>query len=71
MLKPILSVSDVKKLEVGDQLVDNPERSLAKTYIVKNISGNRVYAIHENGHQELKLLKTDEIPHASWWVNLE
>ena len=68
MLKQILSVSDVKKLQVGDQLFDNPAFSLAKTYIVQNISNSMVYAIYENGHQELKLLKTDEVPNASWWV---
>jgi hypothetical protein len=68
MLKQILSVGDVKKLQVGDQLFDNPEFSLAKTYVVQNVSDSMVYAIHENGHQELKLLKTDEIPGSSWWV---
>jgi hypothetical protein len=68
MLKQILSVSDVKKLQVGDQILDNPEFSLAKTYIVQNISNNMVYAIHENGHRELKLLRTDEMPQFPWWV---
>jgi hypothetical protein len=68
MLKQILSVSDVKKLKVGDQLFDNPEFALAKIYIVQNVSNSMVYAIHENGHRELKLLKTDEMPQACWWV---
>ena len=71
MLKQILSVSDVKKLQVGDQLFDNPEFSLAKIYVVRNVSDRMIYAIHEDGHQELKLLKTDEMPASSWWVARE
>ena len=71
MLKQILSVSDVKKLQVGDQLFDNPEFSLAKVYIVQNVSNSTIYAIHENGHRELKILKTDEMPYSSWWVKRE
>jgi len=71
MLKQILSVSDIKKLQVGDQLFDNSEFSLAKTYIIQNISNSMVYAIHENGHRELKLLRTDEMPQSSWWVTRE
>jgi len=68
MLKKILSVGDVKKLQVGDQLYDNSEFSLAKVYIVQNVSNSTIYAIHENGSRELKILKTDEIPYSSWWV---
>jgi hypothetical protein len=68
MLKQILSVSDVKKLQVGDLLFDNPESSVAKIYIVQNVSNNTIYAIHENSHRELRILKTDEIPYASWWT---
>ena len=68
MLKKILSVGDVKKLQVGDQLFDNSEFSLAKVYIVQNVSNSTIYAIHENGNRELKILKTDEIPYSAWWV---
>ena len=68
MLKQILSVSDIKKLQVGDLLFDNAEFSLAKIYTVQNVSNNIIYAIHENSHRELKLLKTDELPYASWWI---
>jgi hypothetical protein len=68
MLKQILSLSDVKKLQVGDQLYDNPEFSQAKIYVIQNVSNSTIYAIYENGHRELKILKTDEIPYSSWWV---
>ena len=71
MLKQILSVSDVSKLKVGDQLFDNPEFSLAKVYIVQNVSNGTIYAVHENGLRELKILKTDEMPYLSWWVKRE
>ena len=71
MLKQILSVSDVKRLQVGDQLFDNSESTLAKIYVVQNVSNSTVYAIHENGHRELKILKTDEIPYSAWWVRRE
>jgi len=71
MLKQILSVGDVKRLQVGDQLFDNAEFALAKIYIVQNVSNSTIYAIHENGHRELKILKTDEIPFSSWWINRE
>jgi hypothetical protein len=71
MLKQILSVSDVNKLQVGDELFDNPEFSLAKIYTIQNVSKTTIYAIHENGHRELKILKTDEMPYSSWWVKLE
>ena len=62
MLKQILSVSDVKKLQVGDELFDHPEFSQAKIFIVQNVSDGTIYAIHENGRRELKILKTDEMP---------
>jgi hypothetical protein len=71
MLKQIHSVSDVKKLQVGDLLFDSPETSVAKVYIVQNVSNNTIYAIHENSRRELKILKTDEIPYASWWISDE
>jgi len=71
MLKQILSVSDVKKLQVGAELFDNSEFSLAKIYIVQNVSNGTIYAVHENGHRELKILKTDEMPYSSWWVERE
>ena len=68
MLKQILSISDVKKLQVGDQLFDDPEYSLAKTYIIQNISDGVVYAIYENGYQVLKLSKADDLPREAWWI---
>jgi hypothetical protein len=68
MLKQILSVSDVKKLKAGDQLSDHPEMSLGKTYTIANVSHGLVYAICENGHLELKIFKTDEIPDMPLWV---
>ena len=71
MLKQILSVSDVKKLQVGDQLFDHPEFSLAKTYIIQNISHGIIYAIHENGHLELKLLNLEDDPPLHWWMARE
>ena len=69
MLKQILSVSDVKKLKAGDQLSDNPELSLGKTYTIENISDGIVYAIYDNGYLELKIFRTDEIPDTPWWVH--
>jgi hypothetical protein len=69
MLKQILSVSDVKKLKAGDQLSDHPELALGKTYTIENISHGIVYAVHDNGHLELKIFKTDEIPEITWWVH--
>jgi hypothetical protein len=68
MLKQILSVSDVKKLKAGDHLSDHPVDSLGKKYVIGNISHGLIYAIHDNGYLELKLLKTDELPELTWWV---
>jgi hypothetical protein len=68
MLKQILSVSDVKKLKIGDRLSDHPDSSLGKTYMVGNVSCGLVYAIYDNGHVELKVFKTDEVPQMCWWV---
>jgi hypothetical protein len=68
MLKQILSVRDVKKLKVGDQLFNHSELQLAKTYTIQNISDGMVYAIHENGYHELKILQIDYLPQDSWWV---
>ena len=70
MLKQILSVSDVKQLKTGDQLSDHPEWSMGKTYTIGNISYGLVYAIFDNGHLELKVFKTDEVPDAPWWVQI-
>ncbi len=71
MLKQILSVSDVKQLKIGDLLSDHPEWSLGKTYTVENISRGLVYIIFDNGHLELKILKTDEIPQTAWWTKID
>ena len=68
MLKQVLSVSDVRKLKVGDQLFNHSELQLAKTYTIQNISEGMVYAIYENGYRELKILQTDYLPQDSWWV---
>jgi hypothetical protein len=71
MLKKILSVSDVKKLQVGDQLCDNPDYTLAKTYTVQNISDSTIYAIHDDGQLELKMLNKNAMPDSMWWVKKE
>jgi hypothetical protein len=43
---------------------------MGKTYTIGNISHGLVYAILDNGHLELKVFKTDEVPDASWWVQI-
>ncbi len=68
MLKKILSVSDVKKLKAGDQLSDHADLSMGKIYTIGNVSHGIVYAIYDNGHRELKIFKTDELPDTSWWI---
>jgi hypothetical protein len=68
MLKQILSVSDVKKLIIGDQLLDHSDTTLGKTYTVCNVSERLVYAISGDHALELKILYTNEIPQTNWWV---
>ncbi len=68
MLKQILSVSDVDKLKTGDILSDHSELSLGKKYTIENVFQGNIYAIHDNGFLEMKILKMDEVPGKKWWV---
>ena len=68
LFKQFLSVSDIQKLKIGDQLCDGPQLSLAKLYTIGNISHGLVYAIHQNGHFELKIFRSSEMPATSWWL---
>ena len=71
MLKQILSVTDVKKLKTGDILSDHPDFSLGKKYTIEKVSQGNIYAIHDNGFLEMKILKMDEVPGNEWWVFIQ
>lgn len=70
MVKKIRSKTDVKKLTVGDILLDHEDAAQAKTYVVENVSDGIVYAVNEAGYRSLKLLLTRWPPSEEWWLVL-
>jgi hypothetical protein len=70
MVKRIRSKTDVKKLTVGDILLDHEDAAQAKTYIVENVSDGIVYAVNEAGYRSLKLLLTGWPLSEEWWLVL-
>jgi hypothetical protein len=70
MLKKLNSVHDLRRLVIGDQLLDHPEELNAKRFRIENISETNIYAIYENSWRELKILKMDSTPEPDWWLVL-
>ena len=70
MLKKLNSVHDIRQLVIGDQLLDHPEESKAKRFVIENISDTNIYAVYDNGWRELKILKMDSSPETDWWLVL-
>jgi hypothetical protein len=68
MLKKLNNVHDLRQLVIGDHLLDHPEESKARRFIIENISGTNIYAVYDNGWRELKILPIDALPEADWWV---
>jgi hypothetical protein len=68
MVKKISSIGDIRKLVIGDKLLDHPEPEKAKTYTIRNITDGIIYAIYENNHLHLKVFSADNLSHREWWL---
>ena len=68
MLRKLLSRKDVNTLRIGDVLVDQDDPSIAKTFLVENITDGIVYVIHDSSRRLLKLLLKSLPPAESWWL---
>jgi len=64
MLKKVTSIVDVHQ---DDVLFDNPVVEKAKQYKIENISNGNIYAIHNDGILDLKVINSYDLLTGSWW----
>ncbi len=68
MLRKISSVKEIQKLAIGDRLLDHSEPEKAKTYVIRNITKEIIYAMHDSGFYDLKVFRADNPSERDWWI---